>query len=73
MLNLAGKAFEWVMRLVPAAALFSLLFALDGNLRWLGLLGIVPLLLQRAGCSACAMRHTGQDPSRLGWPTFPGH
>jgi hypothetical protein len=32
-----------VIRLVLAAGLFSLFFILDGDPKWLGLIGIVPL------------------------------
>jgi len=32
-----------VIRLVLAAGLFSLFFILDGDQKWLGLIGIVPL------------------------------
>ncbi|MFT0860761.1 DUF2892 domain-containing protein [Ancylobacter sp. G4_0304] len=32
------------LRVVIGLALLSLLFLLDGNLRWLGLIGLVPLL-----------------------------
>ena len=45
-----------LFRLVPAAVFFSLFFTLDGGLKWIGLFGIVPLVLlwQRVpGCGAC--------------------
>jgi hypothetical protein len=32
-----------IIRLVLAVVLFSLIFILPGNLRWIGVLGIVPL------------------------------
>lgn len=32
------------LRIVAGLVLLSLLFVLDGNLRWLGLIGLVPLL-----------------------------
>lgn len=32
------------LRVVIGLALLSLLFLLDGNLRWIGLIGLVPLL-----------------------------
>ena len=69
------RIFDWVIRLTPAVALFSLFFVMEGNLRWLGLFGFIPLLLQRAGCTACYMRHcdTDADSQKRGWPTFPGH
>lgn len=37
------------IRLVLAAVLFSLIFVLQGNLRWIGLIGIVPLLTGMIG------------------------
>lgn len=39
------NGYRLTLRLLPAAALLSLLVALDGGLRWLGLLGLVPLVL----------------------------
>jgi len=39
------NGYRLALRLLPAAALLSLLFALDGGLRWLGLIGVVPLVL----------------------------
>jgi hypothetical protein len=33
-----------IIRFVLAAVLFSLIFIIQGNLRWLGLIGVVPLL-----------------------------
>jgi hypothetical protein len=59
------------VRLVPAATLFSALFALDGNLRWIGLLGVVPMFFAfHKGCPSCSLRHTGRTDA---WPTWPGH
>ena len=64
--------FDWSVRLIPAAALFSLLFAFEDNMRWLGLLGAVPLLLAlQPGCPSCSLRHSGK--SNGGWQTWPGH
>jgi hypothetical protein len=37
-------AFDMLLRFLLAMALFSLATLLDGNLRWLGLLGMLPLL-----------------------------
>jgi len=59
------------VKLVPAAALFSALFALNGDLRWIGLLGVVPLLFAfHKGCPSCSLGHTRQTDA---WPTWPGH
>ncbi|HZW12478.1 MAG TPA: DUF2892 domain-containing protein [Noviherbaspirillum sp.] len=38
-----GKADKSI-RLVMAVILFSLFFILEGNLKWIGLVGIVPLM-----------------------------
>ena len=41
----------------PAAVLFSMAFALEGGLRWMGLLGFIPLALAFVpGCTACGGR-----------------
>lgn len=37
------------VRFVVGIALLSLLFVLDGNARWWGLIGLVPLLTSLAG------------------------
>lgn len=36
-------SLDRVVRVVIALVLFSLFFVLEGNLRWLGLIGIIPL------------------------------
>lgn len=38
-----GKA-DKAIRLVMAVVLFSLFFIFEGNLKWIGLVGIVPLM-----------------------------
>jgi hypothetical protein len=38
-----------VVRIIIGVALLSLFFVLEGNLRWLGLIGLVPLLTAVAG------------------------
>ena len=43
-----GKA-DKVVRVIIGLALLSLLFVLEGNGRWLGLLGAIPLLTARMG------------------------
>lgn len=52
---------------IPAAALFSLLFVFDDGLRWLGLFGLLPLILWRQGCPTCS------TPRGLGARFFSGH
>jgi hypothetical protein len=63
--NVGG--IDKVVRLVAAAALFSLCFVLEGNARWLGLAGIVPLatallswcpLYSMLGISTCPMKRS---------------
>lgn len=66
---IVARAAEAAFRLIPAVALFSLFVAFDGGLRWLGLLGLVPLLLWRQGCPGCAARARARGPG----PFFPGH
>ena len=43
------------IRVIMGLALLSLLFVLSGNLRWFGLIGIVPLMTGLAG--NCPMYH----------------
>lgn len=38
-----------VIRLILAAVFFSLFFILQGDLKWIGLIGIVPLVTALAG------------------------
>ncbi len=38
-----GKVDKWT-RIVVGIILLSLIFLIDGNLRWLGLIGFVPLI-----------------------------
>jgi hypothetical protein len=38
-----GMVDKWI-RIVLGVGLLSLLFILNGNLRWLGLIGLVPLI-----------------------------
>ena len=38
-----------VLRIIVALGLFSLVFSLDGNLRWLALIGVVPLMTALVG------------------------
>lgn len=47
-----------VIRVVIAAALFSLLLLLQGNLKWLGLLGLIPLITAIVGvCPLYSLLH----------------
>ncbi len=62
----------WLLRLLPALALFSALFAAEGDLRWIGLLGILPLIMAfQRGCPSCGV------PARRwavpGWTPWAGH
>lgn len=38
-----------VVRVIIGVALLSLFFVLEGNLRWIGLIGLVPLLTALVG------------------------
>ncbi len=38
-----GKTDKWI-RIILGLAVLSLLYFLDGNLRWLGLIGLIPLI-----------------------------
>lgn len=59
-----GHMVGLLRTLVPAAALFSMFFVFDGNMRWLGLMGFIPLLLHGFGCPSCGTRRgdTGFHP-----------
>ncbi len=69
LLSRLGTLIGWTVRLAPAVAVGSLFFALDGGLRWLGLLGL-PLLL-------VALRHRspgcGPRGCNLAGDKVPGH
>lgn len=64
-----GTLIGWTARLGPAVAVGSLFFALDGGLKWLGLLGLPLLLL--------ALRHRnlgcGPRGCNLAGEKVPGH
>jgi len=38
-----GKTDKWI-RIILGIAVLSLLYFLEGNLRWLGLIGLIPLI-----------------------------
>ena len=38
-----GKTDKWI-RIILGLAVLSLLYFLEGNLRWLGLIGLIPLI-----------------------------
>ncbi|MEA4896168.1 MAG: DUF2892 domain-containing protein [Oscillospiraceae bacterium] len=47
-----------VIRILIAVALFSLMFLLHGNLKWLGLLGLIPLFTAILGvCPLYSILH----------------
>jgi hypothetical protein len=65
------NGYRLALRLLPAAALLSLLVALDGALRWLGLLGLIPLALAFVpGLPGCL---GGSCPAAPGHRLPPGH
>ena len=52
-----GKT-DRIIRIVLAIALFSLFAVLPGNLKWLGLIGLVPLVTAAAGyCPLYSLLH----------------
>jgi len=57
-------AIDRVIRIVLGIALLTLLFVLEGSARWLGLIGLVPLLTGIAG-SCPAYRLLGIRTCRL--------
>lgn len=62
-----GSALLFVLKLLPAAVIFVLFFSFEGNLRWLGLLGFIPLALVFCkGCTAC-MEEPDKSDSENGW------
>lgn len=67
-----ARVVDLVGRLIPAAAVLSMLFALDDSLRWLGLLGIPLLFLAlNRGCPSCSFRRA--DGATSAWRPFAGH
>ena len=47
-----------VIRIILALALFSLLFVLQGSIRWIGLLGLIPLVTAIVGvCPIYSLLH----------------
>ena len=67
---LLAALLVWTARLAPAAAVGSLLFVLDGGLRWMGLFGLPLLLLAFAGGFGCGPRGCGRGDTRApgAWP-----
>lgn len=62
-----GSVFVICMKLLPAAVIFVLFFSFEGHLRWLGLLGFIPLILAFApGCTAC-MEEPDKNEKESGW------
>ncbi len=54
-----------ILRIVLGLALLSLLFLLDGNARWLGLIGLVPLATALLGwCPAYSALGVSSCPRR---------
>ncbi len=67
-----GSVFVIFMKLMSAAVIFVLFYSMfDGLLRWLGLLGIIPLILAFSkGCNAC-MLAPGKCEDVTTWPSPP--
>ena len=61
-------ALDWTRRLAPAVVLFSLFFAFEGGLRWLGLLGFVPLALTLSGGCGCGAGGRQGNAGPGAWP-----
>jgi hypothetical protein len=64
-MNINVGVVDKVLRIVVGVSLLSLIFVLEGNIRWLGLIGIVPLatgligycpLYAVLGLSTCPMK-----------------
>ena len=53
------RGVEITFRLIPILVLFSLFFAFEGGMRWLGLLGLVPLAQWAGGCRTCGSKRSG--------------
>lgn len=66
-----ARALYWTVRLIPAVTLFSVFFALDGGLRWIGLFGLIPFALAFSGLPGCACAARGtQRAGFRSWPCF---
>ncbi len=62
-----GATFVFCMKLLPAVVIFTLFLSFEGNLRWLALLGFIPLVLAFCkGCTAC-MNEPDQGQEQSGW------
>lgn len=74
MLNKFGITVSWIFRLLPAAVLFSLAFALDGGLRWLGLFGIAALFIGlNKDCPLCGPQPRTCEAEKNTFHSWPGH
>lgn len=65
-MTLIERSVEAAFRLIPILVLFSLFFTFEGGMRWLGLMGLVPIALWAGGCRTCGSRrgtNGGQFPS----------
>lgn len=67
-MSVIERGVEITFRLVPVLVLLSLFFAFEGGMRWLGLLGFVPLALWAGGCQTCGSKRGGGTGAQ-----FPGH
>lgn len=65
-----GTFLHWAMRLAPGLVMTSLLFSLDGNLKWIGLMGPVLLVMAFMGIGCACSVHPGQARDQQN--PFPG-
>jgi len=62
-----SDVFLFILKLLPAAVIFILFLSFEGNLRWLSLLGFIPLILVLCrDCTAC-MIAPDKNQSESGW------
>ncbi|OYX13462.1 MAG: hypothetical protein B7Z15_07160 [Rhizobiales bacterium 32-66-8] len=60
-------SLDRALRVIAGIALLSLLILLEGNLRWLGLIGLVPLLTAMLGtCPAYSILGVSTCPRAAG-------
>jgi len=68
-MEVIGFFLHWAVRLAPGLVVTSLLFALDGGLRWIGLFGLVLLVLAFVGPGcACSIRHSDSHSQPSAFP-----
>jgi len=59
-----GTADRWI-RIILGLAVLSLIFLIEGNLKWLGLIGLIPLITGLAGyCPLYALFKTSTKKTK---------